>query len=81
MCIHVSRSTTTPRPWNPSTRVITIPACLGPERSLIAVQAVLLELGVEQPEGEAVCYCGDAVAVAVARFPSQRQGGGVRLAS
>lgn len=81
MCIHVSRSTTTPRPWNPTTRIITIPASLGPERSLAAVQAVLEELGVEQPGDEARCYCGDAVTVAVARFPAQRQGGGVRLAS
>lgn len=81
MCIHVSRSTTTPRPWDPSTRVITIPDRLGPERSLEAVQAVLTELGVEQPPDEALCYCGDPVAVAVARVPTQRQGGGVRLAS
>lgn len=81
MCIRVSRSATTPRPWNPTTRVITIPACLGPERSLAAVRAVLVELGVEQPPGEALCYCGDSVEVAIARFPGQRQGGGVRLAS
>jgi hypothetical protein len=82
MCIHVSRSSTTPTPWNPITRVITIPAGLSPARSLIAVQAVLSELGIDQPADGARCFCGDAVAVcATALFPVQRNREGARLAS
>jgi hypothetical protein len=80
MCISVRRSNTTIRPWDPASRTITIPAGLSHGRSLIAVQAVLTELGIPQPRDAAVCFCG--APVLLTRVPRQRiTMEGVRVAS
>jgi hypothetical protein len=81
MCISVHRRnpTTNCSPWLPRTRVIVIPAGLSPGRSLIAVRAVLTELGIPQRADGARCFCGEAVLVC--RVPAQRSIEGVRVAS
>jgi hypothetical protein len=82
MCITVHRSTSpvvTITPWNPTALAITIPAALSPARALLAVQAVLAELAIPQPENGAVCYCG--ASVMLPRIPMQRTVEGARVAS
>lgn len=65
MCVNIRRSTMTwVAPWDHDRRSITIPAVLSPQRGLLAVRAVLMELGVQQPEEGAVCWCGDRIAAA-----------------
>lgn len=81
MCISVQRgSTPTITPWNPSTRVITIPPGLSYIRSITAVRAVLVELAVPQPAAGAVCFCGARIRV-LTLFPVQRSTEGARVAS
>lgn len=70
MCILVHRSPTPVHPWNAQLRVITIPAGLSCASELIAVRAVLVELGIPQPDDEAVCWCG--APVEAYRVPAQR---------
>lgn len=70
MCILVHRSPHPSRPWDAVLGVITIPAGLSCDRQVIAVRAVLAELGIPQPQDEAVCWCG--APVETFRVPAQR---------
>ncbi|WP_030599278.1 hypothetical protein [Streptomyces sulphureus] len=71
MCIRVRRAPSVTNPWD-GHNTITIPAALDAARALIAIRAVLRELGVLQPEFGAVCWCGAPVTDEV-RIPLQRR--------
>lgn len=79
MCIIVYRSPNPREPWNADLGVITIPAGLSVGRQVLAVRAVLLELGIPQPANEAVCWCG--APVESYRVPAQRRNEGACVAS
>ncbi|MEV7470451.1 hypothetical protein AB0O20_28700 [Streptomyces kronopolitis] len=59
-------------PYDSERQVIFIPDHLTPQRTVIAVRAVLDELVVEQPEFGAVCFCGAPVDPAEGLIPRQR---------
>lgn len=61
MCVKVDRSTRVTAPWDHEREIITIPAGLDTEHTVLAVRAVLLELVVQQPAAGAVCWCGEPV--------------------
>lgn len=71
MCVRVQRASVVTDPWDPSTKAVCIPSSLDETRSLIAVRAVLTELGVRQPYYGAVCWCGAPVDPRE-RIPAQR---------
>lgn len=71
MCVRVRRSSSiVTRPWDPAERIVTIPDGLSNGWELVAVRAVLTELGAEQPPFGAICYCG--APVRLNRMPLQR---------
>ncbi|GGP55486.1 hypothetical protein GCM10010214_30840 [Streptomyces abikoensis] len=62
MCVLIEVSTSEAAyGWNPAKGIITIPAGLTFDRAAVAVRAVLVELGVEQTQLSANCYCGEPV--------------------
>lgn len=63
-------------PWNPGACLITVPDAIPLELRVTAVRGVLAELGVEQPEFGAVCYCGQPVDL-LPRVPQQWRSGQV----
>lgn len=72
MCVRVEYSALCPTdPWDPSARVITLPATLSVASTNVVVRAVLSSLAVEQPSSGAVCFCGAPVGL-LPRIPQQR---------
>lgn len=74
MCVRVRFASSIALPYDAERRVVTVPVGLAPDRTLLAVRAVLDELGAEQPAGGARCWCGDAVHLWDGQVPAQRQG-------
>lgn len=73
MCVRVEYSALLPAdPWDPSARVITLPASLPVDSTAVVVRALLRELAVEQPHDGAVCFCGAPVHL-LPRVPEQRR--------
>lgn len=77
MCIRVQRATgATPRVWDKTRQLITVPGDLPAACTVTAVRAVLTELAVPQPPLGAVCWCGEAIDL-LPRVPEQRRSGQV----
>lgn len=77
MCIRVQfAALSSPRPWDKTRQLITLPRDLPPENAETAVRAVLTELAVPQEEFGAVCWCGQPVRL-LHRVPEQRRSGQV----
>jgi len=73
MCVRVEYSQLLPAdPWDPSARVITLPASLPVDSTGTVVRALLRELAVEQPPDGARCFCGAPVHL-LPRVPEQRR--------
>lgn len=78
MCISVEY---TPRamltePWDAGLNLITLPAELTEPFALRALRLLLDELGVEQPDLGALCWCGEPIRL-LPRVPQQRRSGQV----
>ena len=74
MCVRVERVSSPALPYDSERRVISIPAHLTLQRTVIAVRAVLDELVIEQGEFGAVCFCGAPVDMTEGLIPRQRTG-------
>lgn len=74
MCVRVefAPSGTSRDPWDPESRIITLPVTLPVASTGVVVRAVLRELAVEQPSVGAVCFCGAPVYL-LPRVPEQRR--------
>lgn len=72
MCVRIERVPDPVQPYDSARRVISVPDCLSPQLTVIAVRAVLDELAIAQPEFGAVCFCGAPVGVAEGLIPRHR---------
>ncbi|TJZ55574.1 hypothetical protein FCH28_09540 [Streptomyces piniterrae] len=72
MCVRVERVPSPALPYDSERRVISVPDCLSPQLTVIAVRAILDELAIPQPEFGAVCFCGTPIGVSEELIPPQR---------
>lgn len=76
MCIRVRFEPFDPlafHPYDAAAGVVTLPDMLPQRATLVALRAVLGELGVTQPESGAICWCGEPIRL-LPRVPQQRSG-------
>lgn len=72
MCVLVRLcSNRVTEPWDRHRVTINIPASLPADTAIRFVRVVLAELGAEQPESGAVCWCGEPIELLA--VPQQRR--------
>ena len=72
MCIRVQyASLYTLRPWDAERQVITLPCELRDAFATRALRTTLCQLGIEQDESGARCWCGEPILLP--RIPEQRR--------